>query len=108
MKVIEEGHRYEVDSLDGTYPQIIQFIMKLPIDEGSSLLGTVIDGTTNEELMKVLIDRLNYLNAKMPCKANIIAIQKLQEALMWQEYRTSKRKAQGIESTNIPHTDVIV
>lgn len=98
MKVIVEGHTYVANNFeDDDYGQTIQFIHKNPIHEGSSQLVTVKNGTTNEELLKVLIDRLNYLNKKFPCRENSLAVTKLDEALMWLNKRTADRLNRGVE-----------
>lgn len=101
MKVITPGHRYELDhfenyGLPGCPVQTLQFIEKRP-DPAGGTLETVNDGTTNEEVIAVLIDRINYLNSKFPCRENSIAVTKLEEALLWLNHRTAKRKARGVE-----------
>jgi hypothetical protein len=106
MKVITEGHRYEVENLDGSPAQVIQFIEKraaLPGEPAPAVAGqlvTVMDGTTNEELLLVLINRLQFLQKKGPCRENSIVITKLEESLMWLQKRTQDRKARGVEGTN--------
>jgi len=45
----------------------------------------------------VLIDRLQYLNGKFPCRENAIVITKLEESLMWLDKRTSDRLARNVE-----------
>lgn len=97
MKVLTEGHLYEVASFEGSEPQRIQFIHKESRFSGSAVLETVADGTTNEELLEVLIDRIKYLNDKFPCRENSIVITKLEESLMWLNKRTADRKARNVE-----------
>lgn len=97
MKVSTIGHKYELASFEGSGSQVIQFIEKIPATEGSKDLITVNDGTTNEEVIKVLIDRVQYLNGKFPCRENSIVITKLEEALMWLNKRTSDRLARNVE-----------
>jgi len=67
--------------------------------------GDRIDGVTNEEVLRVLIHRLSYLNekwmdGKFRCRENSLAITKLEEALMWLERRTADRKARAVEGTH--------
>jgi hypothetical protein len=95
MKVIRSGHKYELESFEGTYPQIIQFIEKQ-----HPSMETIHDGTTNEEVLAVLIDRLRSMGEKLPCRENSIAITKCEEALMWLNKRTAERKARGVEGTS--------
>jgi hypothetical protein len=70
---------------------------------------TKIDGVTNEEVLRVLIHRLHYLNeawgnppGKFRCRENSLAITKLEEALMWLEKRTADRVARGVEGKMEP------
>jgi hypothetical protein len=105
MKVITQGHKYELDhfenyGLPGVPVQTLQFIEKVPESEGSTPLKTVNDGTTNEEVLAVLIDRLQYLQGKFPCRENAIVITKLEESLMWLNKRTADRKARNVEGTH--------
>lgn len=97
MNVITTGHKYELASFEGGTPQTLQFIEKVPTAGGSNELVTVNDGTTNEEVLRVLIDRLQYLNGKFPCRENAIVITKLEESLMWLNKRTDDRRARNVE-----------
>lgn len=112
MKILTEGHRYELanfENKDELQNQVIQFIEKeaYTIKNESdptftaTQLVTVNDGTTNEEVLEVLIDRLQYLNGKFPCRENSIAITKLEEALMWLNKRTADRVKRGVEGKNL-------
>ncbi len=80
--------------------QILQFIHKEPV-AGTDVLQTVANGTTNEEVLKVLINRIQFLNGKFPCRENSIVITKLEEALMWLEKRTRDRVVRGVEGKQI-------
>lgn len=100
-----EGHKYALDNFEGTAnagENVIQFIQKEPPTSGSTELVTVKDGTTNEEVLAMLIDRMQYLQAKHPCRENAIVITKLEESLMWLNKRTAERKARQVEGTNAP------
>lgn len=99
MRVITEGHRYILKNFEGSLSQTLQFIEKAPESEGSKVLKTVNDGTTNEEVLAVLINRLNYFQNKLPCRENAIVITKLEESLMWLNKRTEERKARGVEGS---------
>ena len=102
MKVLTEGHKYELSNFENKSDQgqTIQFIEKVPIGETTEL-KTVNDGTTNEELIEVLINRLQYLNGKFPCRENSVALTKLDEALLWLNKRTSDRMKRGVEGKQI-------
>ena len=100
MKIITPGHRYELENfeLEDQPGQVIHFIEKKPMNpETPTELFTVNDGTTNEEVLAVLIDRLNYLNTKFPCRENSIAVTHIETALLWLNKRTADRVARGVE-----------
>lgn len=101
MKILTPGHKYVLGNFEGSANgQTVQFIEKRPVCEGSTFLETVNDGTTNEEVLRMLIDRMQHLQAKFPCRENALVITKLEESLMWLEKRTADRKARSVEGTN--------
>ena len=81
----EEHHKYNLAG-----GQSLVF-MKLDKD------GSRHEGTTNEEVITMLVHRLNQLNKSLSCRENSLAITKLEEALMWLNKRTENRKARGVE-----------
>lgn len=103
MKILTEGHKYELDNFeDKSKPgQVLQFIEKKPLADGSTVLVTINDGTTNEELLRVLIDRMMSLQAKFPCRENAIATTHFETGLLWLEKRTADRLARGVEGKHV-------
>jgi hypothetical protein len=103
MKILREGHKYELANFENkeVAGQTLQFIEKFPISAGSTELKTINDGTTNEELLDVLINRMNYLQGKFPCRENAIAITNLEQALMWLNKRTNDRVKRQVEGKQI-------
>lgn len=98
MKSLVEGHRYELSNFeDNSKGQQVQFIHK---EQNNGSLQTLVDGTTNEEVIEMLINRMEFLQEKMPCRENERAIVKLIECLMWLNRRTSNRIARGVEGTH--------
>ena len=89
--VTDPGHTYTLS--DGTE---VEFIKR----QNGELIH---DGTTNEELIEVLLDRMEFLNEKFPCLENIQAIKHLASALEWLNKRTALRTAQGVETKDIAH-----
>lgn len=117
MKVLHPGHRYELENFENKENpgQILQFIHKEEeiiqiedkrgdVDEyKTGNLITIADGTTNEELIEVILDRLNYLNKKFPCRENACAITNIEQGLMWLNRRTELRKKKNVEGFAKPH-----
>ena len=99
MKTITAGHKYELENFEAKASpgQVLQFIEKIPVALGSAELQTVNDGTTNEEVLRVLIDRLNCLQGRFPCRENAVVITYLDTALLWLGKRTADRLARGVE-----------
>lgn len=98
MEVRDQGHTYAVKDSGRERVQILQFVQKEQRKEDGPL-ETMIEGTTNEEVLLVLIDRFQYLNGKLPSRENSLVITKLEEALMWDRKRTADRVARGVEGT---------
>lgn len=97
METIVDGYEYELAAFEGGDAQKVGFIHKEKNEEGDYI--TVKDGTTNEEVLAMLIDRLQFLNKKLASRETALAITKCQEALMWLKLRTIERKARGVEGT---------
>ncbi len=102
MKCLDDCHTYELETFKPA-----------PIDPVKPILrfyemredGMTFDGVTNEEVIKVLLHRLTFLNekwqaGKFRCRENSLAITKLEETLMWLEKRTSDRLARKVEGTH--------
>jgi len=100
MKVVQLGHRYELANADKG-AQMLQFIEKRVESVSSNNLVTIQDGTTNEEVLAVLIDRLDTMNKRFPCRENNAALENLELAQMWLGKRTADRVARGVEGTNL-------
>ena len=77
----------------------MKFINKKANKDGK--LETFHDGTTNEEIISVLIDRMLTLNKKHPCVENEKVLLCLKDALTYLEIRTLKRKNRNVEGKNI-------
>lgn len=102
MNILTPGHTYELDNFEGG-KQLLHFIHKEPVEKPATPgeLRTLNNGTTNEELLAVLTDRLNFLQAKFPCRENAIAITHIETALLWLNKRTADRKARDVEGKHL-------
>lgn len=79
--------------LDNPYAKVK--FQKGPIKENG------VNGCHNEDLIAIVIDRLQCLNqGDFACRENSIAITKLEEALMWLNKRTLDRRLRGVEGTS--------
>jgi hypothetical protein len=91
MKVVARGRRYELMAGNS-----LAFLQK----GGGRIIR---DGTTNEEVLEVLIDRVTEAYQNLPCEESIRALYLLQEALAAFRTRTARRIDANVEGTNEPH-----
>lgn len=86
MKILIKGKKYELPNLKNPEGkgQEIQFAYNKTDTSGNENDEKVFqDGTTNEAVLAMLIDRLYVLQKEFPCRENAIVITKLEESLMW-------------------------
>jgi hypothetical protein len=94
MRAITPGHKYQLDHFQNKNGwEYLQFFER---DAGGKIIN---DGTTNEEVLAMLIDRLKAVNERVPARETSIAVTKIEEALLWLNKRTTDRKARGVEGT---------
>ena len=86
MIVINKGHLYKLKHLDGNGFQVLQFV-----DRGH---GRDCQGTTNQEALRVLIDRVKFLHAEKPHEVNPKILQHLRMALVLHEARAIEQKVE--------------
>lgn len=95
-KTFNANHSYQIISADSTkscYATI--YFQAGPIKENG------VNGCHNEDLIAIVIDRLQCLNqGDFACRENSIAITKLEETLMWLRKRTDDRVKRGVEGTS--------
>jgi hypothetical protein len=89
MDELDRGHKYTLRSLDGDYPQTLAFVKR----EGPGFPGNVgsYPGTTCQEVIRVLIARVKYLDNQIACEENIEIIEALRKALFLFESRAARR-----------------
>lgn len=90
MKVIDPGHTYEVEVYDGIGgSELITFMKR----QGPGFPGntSAYPGTNCQEVLRVLIDRLKYLDGQIPCDDNKRAITDLRRCLLEFERRAAIR-----------------
>lgn len=90
MNTVKKGYIYEIDQYEGKNKYKIAFIEKDPpttdiSDVGFTDLKTVTNGTTTEEVLKVLIEKYKFNLQFFPKENSARILIKLQEALMWEQ-----------------------
>ena len=87
MKVLDAGHKYELEHLDGDDHQKIVFVKRFRGADNHQ-------GTNNQELLRVLIDRVEFLDKEIPWEGNKEILHHLRMALVLHESRALMRKVQ--------------
>lgn len=86
MKIIEPGHVYELNSLDGGTPETLTFVNR---EEGQKH-----SGTQTQEVLRALIDRTMHCDNCRRWAGNDEIIKHLRMALVLHEARALERKAE--------------
>jgi hypothetical protein len=91
MKILDAGHEYELDVYDGdqyTAYQTITFMKRE--GEGFPFNNSFYPGTNCQEVLRVLIDRCEYLQKQKPCLETESIIGMLKTSLMLFEIRAAR------------------
>lgn len=91
MKVVDPGRNYMLAAGNG-----LVFLQK---EDGQ----VIRDGTTNEEVLEVLIDRVTEAYQALPCQESVRALYLLREALATFRARSMRRAHAEVEGTRRPH-----
>jgi hypothetical protein len=86
MKVIQRGHRYELDHRDGEGKTTVQYVNKEP--------GQECEGVIQQEVLRMMLDRNRYCTACQPNAVSKRIEYHLQMALVLHEMRALERKVQ--------------
>lgn len=97
VKVTQVGYSYELRNFGNPDRpgQVLRFIEKKRA--GGEGLVIVNDGTTNAEVCRVLIDRLDNLQSRHPSDEVESARQHVETALLLLKARTARRSARAAE-----------
>ena len=98
MKIVDAGHQYRVENV-GTGHQTIQFVKRRGWDAELLPESEQLDGIQSQELLRVLIDRTQYLHAEQPWQENVKILHHLRDALRLYEARAARR---SIERLSMP------
>ena len=75
-------------------------LVKVDMQEGP-IKECGVNGCCNEDLLNMVVTRLEgFQKSEFACTENAIALNKLQEALLWLHHRTNKRVKRGVEGTH--------
>lgn len=100
MNVITPGHKYDLlhhstDPQADVGVETIQFYQRFASENPDE----IVNGTTNEEVLDMLIDRMRFLDDRFPSAENKDCIQYLEMARAALAERTKDRQERGVEGT---------
>lgn len=95
MQVVDPGHIYDLTWLDldphdlGPIKGRLEFVKR----EGENYPGngSSYPGTTTQEVLRALIDRIQYVDRQIPCMENVLILFHLRRAIYLLEERAAKR-----------------
>lgn len=93
MQILDQGHKYELATLDGGLPQTLTFVKRHDEENPQKYPGNEnsYPGTTMQNVIRALLNRFRYVNKQHGCLENIIAIQCLRFTLWLLEFRAARR-----------------
>ena len=96
MKVLNRGHVYKLNNNKSPSHSILTFFKDKKIN------GEGFDGTTNQEVLRALIDRIKFLDSQKPHPVNDEVINCLRKAIVLHEQRHLDRLLEkGVEIENL-------
>lgn len=94
-------HHFKVHAIDTVSLEKGRLLANINFQEGP-IKENVVNGVANEDLIAMVICRLqSFQNSEYSCRENEMAINKLEECLMWLRKRTMDREVRGVEGTSI-------
>lgn len=97
MTVIDPGHEYALDSLDGELRQRLTFVKR----EGAGYPGNVghHPGTTIQEVLRALVERCAYVNRQTPCPETSEVTAMLIRCVCLLEQRAARRHGRTLTAS---------
>ncbi len=95
MKVLDSGHRYELDHLKGEGTSIIQYY------KDEEIHGDGVEGFSTQEVIRTAIDRVQSLNEEKPWEGNDKIIFHLRMSMIGFELRALERAVEKGEPVEL-------
>ncbi|SRR6266568_1088901 len=103
MKILDPGHEYLAEGVGAAQSQRIIFVKnrgeKYPGNKGAPHGGLL-----SQELMRILINRTEYLNRQASCAETEHALAALRQALAWFETRAARCRGDHID---LAHAEIL-
>jgi hypothetical protein len=102
VKVLEPGHLYELDNLDGPGVQVLRFVKRVG-EKYPGNSGEPYAGTTMQEVLRALANRLQYVDGQQPCDENDAVLSHLFRAIYTLEKRAARLHGRNIKDVPLTH-----
>jgi len=91
--IYDRGHSYTLASLDGHATQYLQFVKRFDKDDPTKYPGntSAYSGTTLQIVLRVVLNRVEYLQRQKWCVENVMVSLCLMSALWLLELRAARR-----------------
>ena len=103
MKVLDPGHSYLIEALDGGPSQVANFVKRVgpnyPGNEGAH------GGPITQEYLRAILDRCIYMNKQGSCAETEMIIAGLRIALMGFELRAARCRGAHIKLAHLSDID---
>jgi hypothetical protein len=99
MRVLDAGHQYILDELDGGDGILLIFVKR----RGAKYPGNANShpGTTTQEVLRAVIDRNEYVNRQIPCAETESATELMKAALLLLELRAARRHGRFLDQKSV-------
>ena len=103
MKVVDPGHKYELDTYDcpGLKSQRLVFVKRNDPPEKYPGNTSSYPGTIMQEVIKALIDRLQYVNRQIPCAETEAVLGLMQTSLFLLEERANRVHGRTLDFSSL-------
>jgi hypothetical protein len=103
MRVLDPGHAYELVNLDDPRDEVPPNRLLFVKREGSGYPGNIGHhaGTNLQEVLRVLIDRVKYLEGQISDASNGMVIKNLRECILLLELRAAERHGRVLPNTRL-------
>lgn len=92
MKIINPGHVFELDHLDGPNKSLLTFVKRVGPEYPHNYAAH--EGTTTQEVLRALIARMKYVDMQLHAEENDTTLFLLRWALWLQEKRAHRLRGE--------------
>lgn len=97
MEILDPGHRYILEGYDGPLTQELTFVKRNDPPEKYPGNTSAYPGTIMQEVIKALIDRLQYVNNQTPCAETEAVLGLMQTSMLLLEERANRMHGRTLD-----------